>query len=65
MDNFNLTIQNTTVTVVDHQDAKIKTVEALHHVISKCAENIDLFLKVSFGTSSQTLLTPQVNLFKY
>lgn len=60
VDNFGLTVQNSIVNIVDHQDAKIKTVEALQHVLSKCADNIDLFLKVSFGGSSRALLTPQV-----
>lgn len=60
MDNFNLTIQNAVVSIVDHQDAKIKTIEALQHVILKCSENIDLYIKVSFGTSGRALLTPQV-----
>lgn len=48
------------ISIVDHQDAKIKSVDALRHVISKCSENIDLFIKVSFGTSDRTILTPQV-----
>lgn len=60
MDNFNLTIQNAVVSIVDHQDAKIKSVQALQHVILKCSENIDLYLKVSFGLSGPALLTPQV-----
>lgn len=63
VENFDLNIQNSIVTIVDHQDAKIKTTEALQHVISKCADNIDLFLKISFGSSVRALLTPQVNLF--
>lgn len=61
VDNFKLTIQNALVSVVDHQNAKINSVDALQHVISKCSENIDLFIKVSFGTSARSLLTPQVN----
>lgn len=60
MDNFNLTIQNAIVSIVDHQDAKIKSVPALQHVILKCSENIDLYLKVSFGSHGPALLTPQV-----
>lgn len=67
MENFDLNIQNSIISVVDHHDAKIKTTEALQHVISKCAENIDLFLKISFGgsVSARSLLTPQVNYVCY
>lgn len=60
VDNFYLTIQNAVVSITDHQDAKIKSVEALQHVISKCSEDINFYIKVNFGLSGPALLTPQV-----
>lgn len=69
-DNFSVSVQNTVVNVTDHQDAKIRTVDALQHVISKCNNDINLFVKVSFGNATggapePAFVTPQVKLFKF
>lgn len=66
-DNFDVSIQNSLIEVADHQGAKLRTAKELQHVISKCADNIDLFIKVHFGVIGAVhgLITPQVNSFAY